>query len=104
MYINERSKTIVILFFQKFLESKYGLPPNKIRAFFHYPPTYYHLHIHFTTLENRMCGAEIERGRLLQDVIDHIQLKNDYYQTKTLYYKLSVNDPLYKLLEGNENS
>ena len=51
-----------------------------------------------------MCGAEIERGRLLQDVIDHIQLKNDYYQTKTLYYKLSVNDPLYKLLEGNENS
>lgn len=51
-----------------------------------------------------MCGAEVERARLLQDVIDHIQLPNDYYQTKTLYYKLPINDPLYKLLKGDENS
>jgi hypothetical protein len=49
-----------------------------------------------------MCGAEVERGRLLQDVIDHIQLQNEYYQTKTLYYKLAISDPLYKLFEEDE--
>lgn len=57
--------------------------------------------MHFTTLENHLCGAEVERGRLLQDVIDHIQLHNAYYQTKTLYYKLATTDPLCKLLEND---
>ncbi len=51
-----------------------------------------------------MCGAEVERARLLQDVIDNIQLQNDYYQTKTLYYKLPITDSLYKLFEDDEKS
>ncbi|CAF3484988.1 unnamed protein product [Adineta steineri] len=86
-----------------FFSSKYGLSSKNIRAFFHYPPSYYHLHIHFTALANRICGVEVERARLLQDVIDHIQLQDDYYQTKTLYYKLATTNPLYKLFEDDEN-
>jgi m7GpppX diphosphatase len=80
---------------------KYGVSSTNIRAFFHYPPTFYHLHIHFTTLENRLCGCEVERAHLVQDVIDHLKLQNDYYQTKTLYYKIAIDDPLYKILEEN---
>ncbi|CAF2370248.1 unnamed protein product [Rotaria sp. Silwood2] len=87
-----------------FISSKYGISPKTIRAFFHYPPTFYHLHVHFTTLQNRICGCEVERAHLVQDVIDNIKLKNDYYQTKTLYYKVAINDSLYKLLEENEQT
>ncbi|CAF3369675.1 unnamed protein product [Rotaria sp. Silwood1] len=87
-----------------FISSKYDISPKTIRAFFHYPPTFYHLHVHFTTLQNRICGCEVERAHLLQDVIDHLKLKNDYYQTKTLYYKVAINDPLYKLLEENQQT
>ncbi len=79
--------------------SKYGVSQKVIRAFFHYPPTFYHLHVHFTTLENRTCGCEVERGHLVSDVIDNLKLQKDYYQIKTLYYKVAINDPLYKLLE-----
>ncbi|CAF0774638.1 unnamed protein product [Rotaria sordida] len=87
-----------------FISSKYDISPKTIRAFFHYPPTFYHLHIHFTTLANRICGCEVERAHLVQDVIDHLKLKIDYYQTKTFYYKIDINDPLYKLLEENEQT
>ncbi|CAF0790758.1 unnamed protein product [Rotaria sp. Silwood1] len=87
-----------------FISTKYDISPKTIRAFFHYPPTFYHLHVHFTTLQNRICGCEVERAHLLQDVIDHLKLKNDYYQTKTLYYKVAINDPLYKLLEENQQT
>jgi m7GpppX diphosphatase len=87
-----------------FLSSKHGVSPKNIRAFFHYPPTFYHLHVHFTTLGNRTGGCEVERAHLVQDVIDHLKLQNDYYQTKTLYYKIPINDPLYKLLEEEDNN
>lgn len=38
----------------KAIVEKYNLPANQIRIFFHYQPSYYHLHVHFTstTLEN----------------------------------------------------
>ncbi|CAF0957844.1 unnamed protein product [Adineta steineri] len=87
-----------------FISIKYGISTTKIRAFFHYPPTFYHLHVHFTTLENTKCGCEVERGHLVQDVIDNLKLLNNYYQTKTLYYKVAINDPLYKLLEENQST
>ncbi len=86
-----------------FISAKYGVSKKNIRAFFHYPPTFYHLHIHFTILQNRTCGCEVERAHLIQDVIDHLKLQNDYYQNKTLYYKVAINDPLYKLLEEDDN-
>lgn len=93
--------TLPFVFFQKFISEKYGTASNNVRAFFHYPPTFYHLHIHFTTLQNRTCGCEVERAHLVQDVIDHLKLQVDYYQKKTLYYKVPVEDPLFKLIEGD---
>ncbi|CAF0951531.1 unnamed protein product [Adineta ricciae] len=89
---------------KEFLSSKYGISPKTIRAFFHYPPTFYHLHVHFTALRNRLCGCEVERAHLVEDVIDHLKLQSNYYQIKTLYYKVAVNDPLYKLLEEEDKA
>lgn len=32
----------------KVIEEKYGFKRTHLRAFFHYHPTFYHLHVHFT--------------------------------------------------------
>lgn len=82
----------------EFITTKYNIEANRLRAFFHYPPTFYHLHVHFTTLNNTHCGCEIERGHLVQDVIDHLKMYGDYYEKKTFYYKLAIDNPLYDLL------
>lgn len=82
---------------------KYGIPRNKIRSFFHYPPTFYHLHVHFTLITNHQPGCEVERGRLVEDLIDHLRMMPEYYQKKTFYYKLATKDPLLCLLTKTED-
>src|SRR5690606_6182931 len=64
------------------IEKTFGLPKHKVRAFFHYHPTFYHLHVHFAHV-NRIekVGAFLGRGLLLEDIIENIEMKGDYYQT-----------------------
>ncbi len=59
-----------------------------VRAYIHYQPSFYHLHMHFTNTQVIKQGSEVERAHLIQDVIDNIKLVPDYYQRKTLYYTL----------------
>ena len=62
------------------IKEKFGVPRSEIRAFFHYPPTYYHLHIHFchTNITDKVnCVAG--RAILLEDVIENIELDPEYY-------------------------
>jgi len=89
--ILEKTKAVIL--------SKCGIPSSSIRAFFHYPPSFYHLHVHFTTLENSRCGSETERAHLIEDVIDNLKLMPDYYEKKTLHYKVDVTNQLYNLLQ-----
>lgn len=80
------------------IESVYGIPYDQLRVFFHYPPQFYHAHIHFTRLENDI-GAQVERGHLLVDVIQNLKMNPDFYRSeRTLTYKLKITDPLYTRL------
>jgi m7GpppX diphosphatase len=33
------------------LEEKYGAEVSSLRVYFHYQPTYYHLHVHFSDVK-----------------------------------------------------
>ena len=84
------------------IEETYGVPRNQLRIFFHYHPQFYHLHVHFTRLENEI-GCQVERGHLLSDVIQNLELDDEYYAKRTLVYKLRSNETLYKLIEQVES-
>ncbi len=72
----------------KAIENKYGLPRQQQRVYIHYQPSFYHLHVHFTNLNAPLLnGKEVERAHLIQQVIQNLELKYDYYQTVTLCYK-----------------
>jgi len=66
-------------------------PRDQIRIFFHYKPTYFHLHLHVA----HISSEKNEKDHRLDDVIEHLQLFPNYYQQKTLIYELSISDPLY---------
>lgn len=68
------------------IKSKYGLDETKIRAYFHYQPSYYHLHVHLTNLSFDTPGIHCDRGHLLSTVINNIQLMPDYYQKATIQF------------------
>jgi m7GpppX diphosphatase len=78
----------------KAIEDKYGLKANQIRVFLHYQPSFYHLHVHYTNLACNVPQAIVERAHLLQDVIDNLKTDPDYYQHKTLYYRVLNTDEI----------
>jgi len=73
---------------------KYNVPASQLRVFVHYQPSYYHFHVHFVHVMYEAIGTSIGKAHLLSDIIDNIEMVPDYYQKKTLYYTLKMNDPL----------
>ncbi|CAK8671497.1 unnamed protein product [Clavelina lepadiformis] len=85
------------------IKQKFGLDRKSLRLYFHYQPSYYHLHVHITHIELDIPGTSVLRAHLLYDVIENIKLKSDYYQQKTFSFTLVQNDPLLEELCTNRN-
>jgi len=80
------------------IKSTYGVQvENQIRIFVHYQPQFYHFHIHFTRLENEV-GCSVERGHLVSDIIQNIEMDSQYYVKRMLTYKLKKGSPLENLI------
>mmetsp|Transcript_26015 Transcript_26015/g.42675 ORF Transcript_26015/g.42675 Transcript_26015/m.42675 type:complete len:220 (-) Transcript_26015:2234-2893(-) len=85
----------------KTLSDKFGLESTKIRAFFHYHPSYYHLHVHFVHSSMNTLNCSAGKAHLLEDVIENIEMKSDYYQEKTLVHFIPQSHDLYPLLTAS---
>ena len=81
---------------QEAIERRYGVKGCNVRVYFHYAPSYYHLHVHFTHLNYETPGAVVGKAHLLTDVIDNLRIMSDFYQRKTLACILRENDDLYE--------
>ena len=84
------------------IKEKYGLNPEDLRVFFHYQPTFYHLHLHFTSLGVHGAHVHVERAHLLTDVIQNLESDSDFYKKRTLSYAIFEGDPLMNFLQEQE--
>ena len=82
------------------LHQTYQVETNQIRLYFHYQPTYYHLHIHCVHVNVKLnSGFFVDKAHLLNDVIENLEMfASDYYKRKTISYMLSSTSELYELL------
>lgn len=62
------------------IKKKYNKDASEFRVYFHYHPTYWHLHIHFNLLNNSISDASVDNCHLLLNVIENIKIYSDYYQ------------------------
>ncbi|KAG8193320.1 hypothetical protein JTE90_003803 [Oedothorax gibbosus] len=76
------------------IKEKYNIPSEKLRVFIHYQPSYYHFHIHFTSIQRHAPGSQFEKAHLLDTVINNIELFPSYYKDATLPFTLNELDPL----------
>ncbi|XP_059482530.1 m7GpppX diphosphatase [Neocloeon triangulifer] len=76
------------------ISEKYGLPRNCQIAYFHYRPTFEHLHVHIKAIGFDAPGTQVGRAHLLTDVITNLKASSDYYAGATLGYTLSEVDSL----------
>lgn len=75
------------------IERLYKLDRSQLRIYFHYQPSFYHLHVHFTYLKYDAPGIFCEKSHLLDTVIDNIELLSDYYAKATLSFVIRASDP-----------
>ena len=62
------------------ISKKYNINKNKIRAYFHYHPSFWHLHVHFNSIDTNVESASIDRSYKLNDIITNIKISSNYYQ------------------------
>lgn len=73
---------------------KYNTSRDRLRIFFHYQPSYYHVHVHFAHLDYDAPGINAGKAHLLDDVIDNIRLDGKFYQKKTLTFYVNESHEL----------
>ncbi|XP_076057891.1 decapping enzyme, scavenger [Oratosquilla oratoria] len=73
---------------------KYGIPAHKLRVYFHYQPSFYHLHVHFSALTFEAPGILCGKAHLLTDVISNLEITPDYYERAVMQFTIRDNHPL----------
>ncbi|CAJ0572881.1 unnamed protein product, partial [Mesorhabditis spiculigera] len=89
----------------KTINEKYGLRADQVRAYFHYQPSFYHLHVHFVNLKYDAPACQVLSAISLDDVINNIRLLPDYYQRATLSFTRKRGDNLLQMyVEAGRNA
>ncbi|VDN15591.1 unnamed protein product [Dibothriocephalus latus] len=72
-----------------------SLSEDQIFAYFHYPPTFYRLHMHFAHVD---CapdgGTQTGKAYLAEDVIANLEQDGEFYARRTMPIFLRENQPL----------
>ncbi|KAJ2849385.1 hypothetical protein GGI22_005545, partial [Coemansia erecta] len=69
---------------------RYGVPPDQLRLYVHYQPSYYHFHVHITNVNFENRGMYAGRAHLLDAIIFNIESVSDgYYQKAMILFVLS---------------
>lgn len=90
------------------VEEKFHIKPSQLRMYFHYQPSFYHLHVHCTNLMYEAPGTFIGKAHPLSTVIYNLELDPNYYSKATLSFTISETDSLYSKLKdlhvGNQSN
>lgn len=82
------------------IEKRYGLVETQLRMYFHYQPSFYHLHIHINPVCNEAPGIWCEKSHMLDMVINNLELLPDFYERATLPCVLYNGNKLLELFEA----
>lgn len=64
-----------------YIHTTYNIDPTLIRFYFHYPPSFWWLHIHVNLINISHEGMHIDRCVSLETVIENLKLNSNYYKT-----------------------
>lgn len=62
------------------LINKYEVDREEINIYFHYEPSTYQLHVHFTNVNNCYVKNSVESSHHIDNVIFNLSIKSDYYK------------------------
>eukprot|EP00747_Dinoflagellata_sp_TGD_P093334 gnl/TRDRNA2_/TRDRNA2_165729_c0_seq2.p1 gnl/TRDRNA2_/TRDRNA2_165729_c0~~gnl/TRDRNA2_/TRDRNA2_165729_c0_seq2.p1 ORF type:complete len:299 (+),score=55.92 gnl/TRDRNA2_/TRDRNA2_165729_c0_seq2:83-979(+) len=74
------------------IASRYGVAAGQVRRYFHYHPTFWHLHIHFDHLDapsQAVATHGMDRAHPLQNVIANLRQQPNFYADALLTLRLA---------------
>lgn len=81
------------------LKERFGVERSSLRAFFHYHPSYWRLHVHF-------CGAlavpddGVGRAHLVADVLEAVRARGDWWRERSICVRGFRGDEIAEALLG----
>uniref|UniRef100_A0A8R1DYW6 m7GpppX diphosphatase n=1 Tax=Caenorhabditis japonica TaxID=281687 RepID=A0A8R1DYW6_CAEJA len=82
------------------IHDKYGLAKDQVKCYFHYQPSFYHLHVHFINLKYDAPASTTMSAILLDDVINNLELNSQHYELSTLTFTRKKSDMLTELFQA----
>lgn len=80
---------------RRVIRETYGLEDHSVKVFVHYPPQFYHFHVHYANVAVDI-GVQTERAHLLDDVIDNIERDSEHYAKCAITGRMGENDELWR--------
>lgn len=77
------------------LQDSYGISWNQVKVFFHYLPTFYHLHLHITSVSLQSATLQIGKAHFLDDVIQNLESNHEYYIDRNIPMVIGSLHPLF---------
>jgi m7GpppX diphosphatase len=80
------------------IANMYGISNDKLYMFFHYHPSYYHLHLHVCVIGHYALRIKYNKQYSLDDIIEKLKIDSNYWKNATLTFELLSTNKLYNLL------
>ena len=78
--------------------SAYGIDENQLYFFFHYHPSFYHLHLHCCIINNPELSTKYFRCKMLETIISNLERNSNYYKNADILFEIPSNHIIAKLL------
>jgi len=86
------------------IEAETGIPADEVMAYVHYPPSVYHLHVHFAYPYGQQTHRDPFRMHSLASVIENLRLDGGYYERISLHVPVHADTCLSGILAKQERS
>jgi len=80
------------------IAKKYGINDNQLYFFFHYHPSFYHLHLHCSIINHKLLSSKYLRCKMLDSVISNLEKNSFYYKNSDISFEIPVSHIIVKLL------
>ena len=80
------------------IAEKNGINSNELYFFFHYHPSFYHLHLHCCIINHPSLTSKYFRCKMLDTVITNLKSKSNYYRDCNIKFEIPEKHIIAKLL------
>ena len=83
------------------IANKYGINSNQLYFFFHYHPSFYHLHLHCSIINHKLLSSKYLRCKMLDTIISNLEKNTFYYRNSDISFEIPVSHIIVKLLSNS---